>query len=202
MSVPSRGLAIPTASQCIYTPCYCEENVWKLCELTRACQPELLPCCFVAFVSNRIQAVPIWRQKSSTQGDGMSLWDYHVIFLYKSPDQASCLVYDLDTTLGFPEAFDCYVRDAFKPHYPINPEFERLFRVVGAAEFLDTFASDRSRMKRADGSWIKPPPPYPCIQTNSSDNNIEDFISVDDSVGVGKVYTLEQFVQKFSSARV
>lgn len=195
---PSEGLAIPAASQCIYTSCYCEENVWKLCELVRACQPEQLPHCFVAFVSNRRQAVPIWCQKSSSRADGMSVWDYHVIFLYRPPGHGPCLIYDLDTTLGFPEEFDGYVRDAFRPHVGISPEFAQVFRVVSAAEFLDKFASDRSRMRRADGTWLKPPPPYPCIQTNSCDNNIDEFISVDEAVGVGKVYTLVQFVQRFS----
>lgn len=200
MSDSSRDLTIPDANQCMYTACYCEENVWKLCDLTRACQPELLPHCFVAFVSNRRQAVPIWCQKSSSRADGMSVWDYHVIFLYSPPPSRlrPCLIYDLDTTLHFPEEFDTYVREAFRPHVAINPEFVQMFRVVGAAEFLDKFASDRSRMRSSDGSWLKPPPPYPCIRTNSCDNNIDDFISVDEAVGIGKVYTLAQFVQRFS----
>ncbi len=29
------------------------------------------------------------------------------------------------------------------------------------------FASDRSHMKKEDGTWIAPPPSYPCIQTQS-----------------------------------
>ncbi|KAL3219563.1 hypothetical protein MRX96_030321 [Rhipicephalus microplus] len=92
----------------------------------------------------------------------------------------------MDTTLNFPEEFDVYVREAFRPHAAINPEFVQMFRVISAAEFLDKFASDRSRMRTSDGSWLKPPPPYPCIQTNSCDNNIDDFISVDEAVGIGQ----------------
>jgi hypothetical protein len=41
----------------------------------------------------------------------------------------------------------------------------RYFRVVPASVFLQHFASDRRHMKRADGSWIKPPPDYPPIST-------------------------------------
>lgn len=40
----------------------------------------------------------------------------------------------------------------------------RLFRVVPARTFLDSFASDRSHMIRADRSWIAPPPTYPAIR--------------------------------------
>ena len=41
----------------------------------------------------------------------------------------------------------------------------RMFRVIPANVFLDTFASDRSHMLDAEGKWLKPPPSYPCIQT-------------------------------------
>jgi hypothetical protein len=43
----------------------------------------------------------------------------------------------------------------------------RYFRVIPANEFLKEFASDRRHMKRPDGTWIKPPPNYPAIQTAS-----------------------------------
>lgn len=43
----------------------------------------------------------------------------------------------------------------------------RFFRVVPAKQFLQHFASDRRHMKRPDGSWIKPPPPYTAICTTS-----------------------------------
>jgi hypothetical protein len=36
-------------------------------------------------------------------------------------------------------------------------------RVVPAASLLRHFASDRSHMRRPDGSWSAPPPQYPCI---------------------------------------
>lgn len=44
-------------------------------------------------------------------------------------------------------------------------DFSRFFRVVPAKQFLQHFASDRRHMKRPDGSWIKPPPPYTAIST-------------------------------------
>lgn len=45
--------------------------------------------------------------------------------------------------------------------------FCRYFRVVPAPVYLQNFASDRSHMKRPDGTWIKPPPDYACIKSAS-----------------------------------
>lgn len=39
----------------------------------------------------------------------------------------------------------------------------RLYRVVPVPQLLQHFASDRSHMRRPDGEWSAPPPPYPCI---------------------------------------
>jgi len=46
----------------------------------------------------------------------------------------------------------------------MNTSF-RAFRVVPSDLYLSTFASDRSHMLNADGSWLHPPPTYPCIST-------------------------------------
>ena len=89
------------------------------------------------------------------------IWDYHVILIYK-PDER-CLVFDLDSDLPFPTYFHKYVTETFRTDAILNPEYHRFFRVIPASLFLQTFASDRRHMKKPDGSWMKPPPPYPCI---------------------------------------
>lgn len=38
-----------------------------------------------------------------------------------------------------------------------------MFRLVPAAALLQHFASDRSHMRKSDGSWCAEPPQYPCI---------------------------------------
>lgn len=38
-----------------------------------------------------------------------------------------------------------------------------MFRLVPAASLLQHFASDRSHMRKPDGSWCAEPPQYPCI---------------------------------------
>ena len=41
----------------------------------------------------------------------------------------------------------------------------RFFRVIPAASFLQTFASDRSHMLNDDGKYMEMPPDYPPIKT-------------------------------------
>lgn len=51
-----------------------------------------------------------------------------------------------------------------------------MYRLVPAASLLQDFASDRSHMRRPDGSWSAQPPPYPCITaTDSTHMNLGRF---------------------------
>ena len=36
-------------------------------------------------------------------------------------------------------------------------------------------------MKKSDGSWMKPPPDYPCISTAEATHNLDEFISMESS---------------------
>uniref|UniRef100_A0A2R5LAZ0 Protein N-terminal glutamine amidohydrolase n=1 Tax=Ornithodoros turicata TaxID=34597 RepID=A0A2R5LAZ0_9ACAR len=193
-----KDLHLPPRSECTYTSCYCEENVWKLCELVKVSCPDLLRRCFVVFVSNQRAAVPIWKQKSGTEENGLAVWDYHVLFIYCPADDRPSRVYDLDTVLPFPIDISTYIAEAFQPTMPVLPDYRQMFRVVAADEFLQTFASDRTRMRRPDGTWIREPPAYPCIRTSVSTNNIEDFICMDKGIGYGEVLSLQEFEEWFS----
>ena len=46
---------VPPAAECSYAACFCEENVWKLCDHVRTNSPELLAKAYVVFVSNKKQ---------------------------------------------------------------------------------------------------------------------------------------------------
>ena len=165
-----------------HTGCYCEENVFKLIEtlleMGTATHAEL----FVCFISNTIKKVPIWMQKSSKRRDGSVLWDYHVIALSQRTRDQTNLIWDLDTTLPFPCPLSEYIEKAL-------PDiegglgmggYERLYRVIPSEDYLGHFASDRSHMKRGDGSWLAPPPPWPCIRarTDGCVNRIEEYWSM------------------------
>nr|XP_019575337.1 PREDICTED: protein N-terminal glutamine amidohydrolase isoform X2 [Rhinolophus sinicus] len=174
-----------------------EENIWKLCEYIKNHNQYPLEECYAVFISNERKMIPIWKQQARP-GDGPVIWDYHVVLLHVSSGGQS-FIYDLDTVLPFPCAFDTYVEDAFKSDEDIHPQFRRKFRVIRADSYLKNFASDRSHMKDSSGNWREPPPSYPCIETGDSKMNLNDFISMDPEVGWGAVYSLSEFVHRFGS---
>ncbi|XP_048729630.1 protein N-terminal glutamine amidohydrolase-like [Ostrea edulis] len=178
-----------------YTSCYCEENVWCLCDRIRDKYPDRLHNCYCVFISNNKRAIPLWRQKASKREDGQVVWDYHVIFLYQ-PGPGT-LVFDLDTSLTFPCDFERYCEESIKDDKCLKPEYHRMFRVIPAAEFLQTFASDRSHMLTKDGQWMSPPPVYPPIKTEECHNNIQEFISMEKEDNHGVILNLKQFLEKF-----
>ncbi|XP_019486929.1 PREDICTED: protein N-terminal glutamine amidohydrolase isoform X1 [Hipposideros armiger] len=101
----------------------CEENIWKLCEYIKNHNQYPLEECYAVFISNERKMIPIWKQQARP-GDGPVIWDYHVVLLHVSSGGES-FIYDLDTVLPFPCAFDAYVEDAFKSDEDIHPQFRR-----------------------------------------------------------------------------
>lgn len=189
-------MLFPNINDCSYVSCYCEENVWKLCEQVKKTHPSELPKCYAVFVSNERRTVPLWRQKAGRGDEKLVIWDYHVFFMH-NPSPNRCLVFDLDTTLPFPTYFHKYVTETFRSDYALTPEHHRFFRVIPAEKYLAEFSSDRRHMRRPDGSWIKPPPSYSPIQTAASTHSLDDFICMKPGRGPGAVYDLLHFVQQF-----
>ncbi|CAG8519216.1 622_t:CDS:2 [Funneliformis mosseae] len=142
----------------IYTPCYCEENVYHLCKAFGK-----LDDVYVCFISNENRSIPIWKQRASKLPDGIVIWDYHVILLVKEMSN-STKVYDLDTTLSFPCDFSIYVQESFKTLD--DPQYYRKYRIIPAETYLKIFASDRSHMIKKDGTWYASPPIYSPISTS------------------------------------
>uniref|UniRef100_A0A8C3PM61 Protein N-terminal glutamine amidohydrolase n=1 Tax=Calidris pygmaea TaxID=425635 RepID=A0A8C3PM61_9CHAR len=159
--------AVPPRPACAYTSCYCEENVWKLCDYIRSQDQYPLEEFYAVFISNDRRMIPLWKQKSG-HGDEPVVWDYHVILLHVSSGEQN-FIYDLDSVLPFPCPFDMYSVEAFRLDDSLHPEFHRKIRMIRADLYLKTFASDRSHMKDANGKWQKPPPSYPCIETAGPD---------------------------------
>ncbi|CAI5779038.1 protein N-terminal glutamine amidohydrolase [Podarcis lilfordi] len=189
--------AVPARPGCVYTGCYCEENVWKLCEYIRNQNLYPLEEFYAVFISNDRRMVPLWEQQAGMVGQPV-IWDYHVVLLHVASGDQN-FIYDLDTLLPFPCPIDTYIEKAFKSDSVIHPEFQRKVRLVRADVYLKTFASDRSHMKDASGNWQKPPPLYPCIETADFKMNLDDFISMNPDVGWGSVLSLPEFVQGFGS---
>lgn len=185
--------------QCAYTPHYCEENVWKLADKIRLENNRCLQYCYVVFVSNQNCLVPLWKQKAGKDVDGLVVWDYHVFLIYEGHN--TTWVFDLDTLLQFPARFVDYFIQTFKSDDILKPEFHRLFRVISASEYLEKFASDRRHMKNEDETWIKSPPPWLPITTESDVHNLPEFISMELDVHGkskhGTVYNLTDFYTRF-----
>ncbi|VDM55452.1 unnamed protein product [Angiostrongylus costaricensis] len=155
---------------------------------------------FVVFISNSSRCVPLFSQKASTDsvclyynGEWLFLtryslcfrpfvmWDYHVVLL-QQVDQGVPLIWDLDTLLSFPCSFDEYWNGAIRPTgWNIPEQYNRYFRVIPCTHYITHFSSDRSHMKREDGSWLSAPPVWPLICKDGL-NNIQEFISMDPNV--------------------
>ena len=144
---PGLPTTIPPASQCSYAACYCEENVYKICQSLAASEGGELGKAWAVFVSNKKRVVPLWRQKAGRDEEKLVIWDYHVILIYR-PDTDKTLVYDLDSELPFPTYFHKYVTETFRTDAILNTEYHRQFRVVPAQSFLETFSSDRRHMRK------------------------------------------------------
>uniref|UniRef100_A0ABD2WRS9 Protein N-terminal glutamine amidohydrolase n=1 Tax=Trichogramma kaykai TaxID=54128 RepID=A0ABD2WRS9_9HYME len=184
-------------TDCIYTSCFCEENVWKLCQEVATKHGSELQHCYVAFISNPGRSVPLWRQRAGKDEDKIVIWDYHVILIY-SPDERA-VVYDLDSELPFPTHFWKYATETFRRDEALPTEWHRMFRLVTASDYLKHFASDRQHMKRKDGTWIKNPPDYSPICTPTCTDNLDSFIDMDPNQGLGTVMTLKQLFDRFYS---
>ncbi|XP_029651177.1 protein N-terminal glutamine amidohydrolase isoform X1 [Octopus sinensis] len=194
IDIARRG-PVPPAKQCMHVKYYCEENVWKLCEAVNIDRPEELEFCSVVFISNEDRAVPIWHQKIG-KPDEPVVWDYHVIFLWRLEGES--YVYDLDSSLPFPCKLEMYINEAIKTDDILQPQYHRFFRVIDAKIYLRHFASNRKHMLDSTGAWRQEPPPYPCIRTEQTDSNFQDFLSLDPNIGYGTIFSLKSFIKKYA----
>jgi protein N-terminal glutamine amidohydrolase len=173
----------------LYTPYYCEENIWQLCQM-----PALSQCqCNVVFISNKEQSCPLWKQRAGAAIEGFVLWDYHVILLAK---RNAWEVWDLDTTLDLPTNFPLYIEETFQTKLYELAEHSPQFRVIERKDFVATFSSDRSHMRNADGSWKAKPPTWPAIQ-GAPQSNLMQLVDMGQT-DPGQVMNLAQFTVAFS----
>lgn len=104
---------------CIYTSCYCEENIYKLIEHFSQLDIDISNL-YAVIISNDNKSIFLWQQKSSTNKNKAICWDYHVILLEQIPisnnSKSTTIVWDLDSTLDFPCSFETYVEKSLM-HY-------------------------------------------------------------------------------------
>lgn len=154
----------------LYAANYCEENVWHLCRAAELAsrRPAAL------FISNAARCCPLWAQRQAAAPGEPVTWDYHVVLLAHGPPE----IFDLDSALPFPTDALTYLRATFPHAGRLPPHAEPCFRWVPAETLRDRFASDRSHMRRPDGSWQSPPPPWPAIATSTQTRNLRSFVDM------------------------
>lgn len=174
----------------LYQPFYCEENAFHLCG-------------HAALAGRRRHAVVIsgahggfamWHQRAARAPGAPLFWDYHVVVLAEDPWE----VWDLDTTLGLPLPALDYLRRCFRAGLP--PELAPIFRVVPADVFVATLASDRSHMRRPDGRFTRPPPPWPPVSADERGSNLHRFTDMADRF-VGDVLSLGEITALIGEGR-
>ena len=165
-----------------YTPNYCEENVWQLCQ-----HPQLQDVTKrVLFISSLSRNSPLQLQKSA-QGETPVWWDYHVILLASKDSRHS--IYDFDSILPFPSEARHYLNSTFQEVPTMKPQDRPLFKVIEGQDYVANFDSDRSHMRDENDNWIFEPPTWPLIQAKGS-MSLESILDFSNS-NSQQVYTLE-----------
>jgi len=126
----------------IYTPLFCEENIWKLIEtlyLNKTVNP-----IDVLFIINRSSSIAIFNQKRCINQQPV-IWDYHVILT--AHIENSTVVFDFDSKCKFPVNIKKYFNDTFPVTVNLNESYIPMIKVIKAEYYLKHFHSDRQHMK-------------------------------------------------------
>lgn len=143
-------------------------------------------------ISNRDRRCAVWHQRAAGPGQPV-IWDYHVILLCLSG--RGWQVWDMDTLLGFPEAFDSYVANSF---LAVEAGFAPEFRLLTAQQYVAVFSSDRKHMLDSSGDWLVSPPPWPQIY-NGEFANLMALIDFSEPQP-GELLNLDQLRSRFGSS--
>jgi len=163
LGTSSRSTPPSIPSDNVYTPYYCEENIYLLAKSFSA-DPQVVGTwdVFILFISNHNKAVALWCQQKAHEPHLPVVWDYHVILILRPrnhlgqnvaesgvvplplpEEKAHTWAYDFDTCLDLPCTLQEYLDWTFRD---VNPQYQSLFRVIPCEIYLNHFASDRSHM--------------------------------------------------------
>ena len=163
-----------------YTPNYYDENIWQLCKHPKFAALEK----YVLIVSNEDRYCHLHHH-----GDGLVIWDYHVMLLVK---EATWVVYDLDSTLPLPSPLAPYVEKTFTSE---EEKYLPRFLVIGAEDYVRRFNSDRSHMIDDQGNWKFTPPEWPMIKSNDPEYDLGSLI--DFKAQAEQTISIEALLERF-----
>ncbi|MEN8167350.1 MAG: hypothetical protein ABFR65_07735 [Pseudomonadota bacterium] len=127
----------------LYTPLFCEENIWLLTNKLRDSGRSDEPMS-VLFFSNPSKSIMLWRQKAAQAGQAI-VWDYHVVLqVHRNQDD---WIYDFDSRLPFPCCLSTYLSLTFPEQTALPERYRTWIRQIPAREYLKHLYSDRSHME-------------------------------------------------------
>lgn len=173
-----------------YASCFCEENIWWLCQETRFAQS----LAEVVFISNPERCCAMFGQKAATVPDGPVFWDYHVVLCVH--DGGGHEVWDLDCKAGTPLGAREWLTYTFEPAQKLPEIVWPLFRLIPASQYVENFSSNRAHMLNEEGNPLMPFPSWPAISNRES--NLFQFVDMQNSF-LGDVIDLEGVKKRWSA---
>jgi len=162
----------------IYTPYFCEENIWQLCRsfIRQGIDKEQLD---ILFLSNHKKQIVLLNQQLGSPGE-VVVWDYHVILKYHL-DANTSMIFDFDTRLPFPIDWQSYQLATFPDPRQLDSDYHMMIRKIPSSEYLTKFTSDRQHMGHL---VISEHPNYECIQAKDSSGSIclKDYWEMDKEI--------------------
>jgi protein N-terminal glutamine amidohydrolase len=191
----------------LYKSCYCEENIWHLCQEEQFNQYKQV---WIVFISSVDKCVAIAFQQAAKELGKLVFWDYHVVLVTIDHNDHG-LVWDLDSYLPFPSEFKDYRKYSFVPNLmdPMNQiNLSPMFRAVKRSDFLQCFYSDRSHMINPDTlEYLSEPPDWPCcspvhvksvLQVDKPQNiwvSLQDFRIMNQENDLGLLLSYSEFLE-------
>ncbi|MCP3851655.1 MAG: hypothetical protein GY694_15650 [Gammaproteobacteria bacterium] len=159
----------------LYTPLFCEENIWQLLLSLSTATPGIKKDkMWALLISNPAKQVALFNQKSAPVNQAV-IWDYHVILLAEINKYS--FIFDFDTRQPFITPLQEYLKKTFSPIEYLPPELIPYIRKIPAHSYLEHFYSDRSHMlKQIEASEF---PDWPIINANNKNQiPLMDYLSM------------------------
>lgn len=188
-------------TQYLYTPLFCEENIWQLLQSLSAANAintnTAIDKMWVLIITNPAKKIALLNQQAAAINQPV-IWDYHVIMLAEINHQY--LIFDFDSRLSFVTPLQEYLQRTFIPPDKLPQEFIPYIRKVPAQSYLGKFHSDRSHMR----NQIKTSefPPWPIINAGREHCiALTDYLKTEQEPGdksqvlkISSLTTLEQWL--------
>ena len=127
----------------LYTPLFCEENIWQLASALTSQSLLNINQMWVLIITSSTRKLPL-RNQQAVATSQVVIWDYHVV-LQAEFEHQRCIC-DFDTRLPFVSTLHDYIQGTFIEPELLPEPYQPVIRKVPASAYLQQFFSDRSHM--------------------------------------------------------